>query len=389
MATCQFLEPGTDATQDFTLWSSTTVTNGTITSDTAHAHAGARAIKSDITSGGTTSQARAVKAGVLADAGRAVSVWVYFSSVSPASNGMFVYAKAVSDGVTILGIGLTTGGNLRICGRGATAVDGATALAANTWYRVTLSYSVTSASVWSAKCYLNGVLEASTSNTQGNLGTTGTSDLGIGLAPSSAVDTFGTTPLMTVWLDSIYVDDRSDGSDVNGAIDVTNKRPNANGTTNGFSTQIGAGGSGYGSGHSPQVNEQPLSQTNGWSMVGAGSAVTEEYNVEGSTTGDVNLTGASIVNVAGWAYAKALAPETGSIIVDGTLSNIALTSTVTLFIQNSATPTVLPASTGTDIGIRTTTAMTTVSLYENGILVAYIPASGSFTVRLLLLKFGM
>ncbi|WP_323162301.1 hypothetical protein, partial [Pseudomonas fluorescens] len=80
------------------------------------------------------------------------------------------------------------------------------------------------------------------------------------------------------------VDDSSALTDP-GNIWVAAKRPNANGTTNGFTTQIGSGGSGYGSGHSPQVNERALSTTNGWSMVGAGAAVTEEYNIESKSTG--------------------------------------------------------------------------------------------------------
>ncbi len=69
------------------------------------------------------------------------------------------------------------------------------------------------------------------------------------------------------YFDDIYVDNGSDLSDP-GNVHVTAKRPGSNGLSNGFATQIGSGGSGFGSGHAPQVNERPLSNTNGWSSVG-------------------------------------------------------------------------------------------------------------------------
>src|SRR6185436_9856514 len=122
-----------------------------------------------------------------------------------------------------------------------------------------------------------------------------------------------------------YVDSSASLTDT-GNIWVTAKRPNANGTTNGFTTQIGSGGSGYGTGHSPQVNERVLSTTNGWSMVGAGSAVTEEYNIESAAAGDIDISSANYVDVMGWVYASSLVNETASIIVNGVSSNISLTS---------------------------------------------------------------
>lgn len=148
------------------------------------------------------------------------------------------------------------------------------------------------------------------------------------------------------------------------------------GTTNGFTTQIGAGGSGYGSGHSPQVNERALSTTNGWSMVGAGSAVTEEYNIENIATGDTNLTGATIVDWLGWASMSSLVGETVQMVVGGANFAQAITSTATLYTKMKGSTT-YPVGTGTDIGITTDTSLTTVSLYECGIIVAYIPVATS------------
>ncbi len=168
----------------------------------------------------------------------------------------------------------------------------------------------------------------------------------------------------------VYIDDVNDLT-APGDIRITAKRPNANGTLIEFTTQIGAGGSGYGSGHSPQVNERPLSTTNGWSIA-ATAVKTEEYNIEGQTVGDINLSGATLVDYTGWVHAKALIAETGKIRVNNVDTNISLTSTITMFTKIAASTT-YPAATGTDIGILTSATETTVSLYEAGIMFAYNP----------------
>ncbi len=173
-------------------------------------------------------------------------------------------------------------------------------------------------------------------------------------------------------LSDIYCDDSSSASDIATDVWVTAKRPNANGSANNFSTQIGAGGSGYGSGHSPQVNERALSTTNGWSMVGAGSAVTEEYSVEAAATGDIDISAATLIDYTGWVYASSLAGETASIIVGGTSSSIALSGSNLAFLAVKGS-TSYPGG-GTDIGIITDTSLTTVSLYECGLMFAYTPA---------------
>ena len=179
-------------------------------------------------------------------------------------------------------------------------------------------------------------------------------------------------------MDSRYSDHYIDNSNAltdPGNIWVTAKRPNANGTTNDFVTQIGIAGSGYGTGHSPQVNERALSTTNGWSIV-AVAATTEEYNIESAGTGDIDITGATIVDYVGWVYTSALISETGSIIVNNATSNISITSTNTMFTAVAGSTT-YPAGTGTDIGEITSATATTVSLYECGIMIAYIPAAST------------
>jgi len=350
-----FLESGTDATQDFVFWTATT---GTVASDSTVKNTGPRSIALD--TGSPAGNSTATKNGVLADAGRRVSLWVRFSDSTPDVNTNIVIFQNTS-GNNVYNLVLNTTGVLSNNPVGATAVAGTKVLSDNTWYRITISYTITNTTTFRFELYIDGVFESSA--TAGTLTRTGTDKFRIasnGGAGANKINRF----------DDIYIDDGSNYTDP-GAVRVTNKRPNANGTNNNFVTQIGAGGSGYGSGHSPQVNEQPLSTTNGWSVVGAGSAVTEEYTIENALTGDVNMNLVSIIDYMGWLYSSSLVSETGQIKVGGVASNIALTSTNTLFLVAAAS-TAYPAG-NTDIGEVTDTTLTTVSLYECGILFAYIP----------------
>lgn len=378
MPTVSFLEPGTDATFDTAFYSTGASGTGAVTSDTGQSHTGTRSLKCATTAANDTALA-SVAIGVVADAGAAISFWFRVSSAAPSVATLFAEVIDASLGNSILGVALNTNGKLIADGIGTTKTNGSATLLANTWTRITLAYIITSVSNWSASIYVNGVLDISLSNgVNGNLSAASTNSVQFGIDTSGDL-AFTTSSILSEWFDDIYIDNRSDKSDP-GDIRVTAKRPFANGTTNGFTTQIGAGGSGYGSGHAPQVNEQPLSQTNGWSMINlAPNAITEEYNIEGLTVGDVDLTGATIVDAMGWLFAKALASETGSLVLKGASSNISLTSTATLFTKAAGSST-YPAGTGTDIGIVTATTLTTVSLYEAGILIAYNPAAAGGAV---------
>lgn len=354
-----FLEAGAVATQDFSFWDGGI--NGTMAYDSTQT-----AMKFGPGYGET------YRSGVLAPAGRRIS-FEYRTDTTPAA--LAAFGVLLSNTLnTFFSLKLTTSRTITATPQGATAVTGTTVLALNTWNRITIAFTYTNTTTFRFQVYVNGVAEVNC--TAGTMTWTGTSVDGLDLQ----TDTNAGASVQS-WFRNIYVDDVSDYSDT-GSVLVKAARPNANGTTNGFTTQVGSTGSGYGTGHSPQVNERPLSVTNGWAMIGAGSAITEEYNVEGVTVGDADLTNATIMGVRGWAYAKALASETGSIIVDGTLSNIALTSTATMFTQNSATPTLHPTGSGVDIGIKTTTALTTVTLYECGIHIAYIPHASNFLMMM-------
>lgn len=371
MATTKFLEPGMDTTQDGSFFAGLNLGAGSTEGyDSTQAHTGTGSMKCVVTVSGNTSSP--FTPDIVSDAGACISAWFRFSTVAPATLTNFLMVLTSANGSGRMGVGLNTNGTLNFANKGSTSqANGSTTLVANTWYRISLSYTDVTISTWAAKVYINGILEINASAAvQGNGSANSTASVSFG-QNSSSLGSFATPAVSTIWIDSMYIDNRADLTDC-GAIDVTAKRPNANGTTNGFTTQIGAGGSGYGSGHSPQVNERPLSTTNGWSMVGAGSAITEEYTIESAATGDVDISTATIVDFMGWVYAKALVGETGSIIVAGSSSNISLVNANTMFIKAAGSST-YPAG-GTDIGIVTTTALTTVSLYECGIMVAYTPA---------------
>ncbi len=353
------MESGTDATQDFTFYAST---SGTLTSATDQVHTGSRSLKCSTGSPAVT--AFAETASVLANAGRRISFWWQFDA---APSGAANFLNINSAGAAMMTIQLTTANKLQFAstGVGVPTVTGTTVLSTNTWYRICLSYFVTNSTTWTFKIYLNGALEI-TANT-GTLTNATATVVRLTMASVAGAS-------KNSWFSDIYVDDGASSSSQpdTGDIRVAAKRPFSNGTANQFNTQIGSGGSGYGTGHAPQVNEQPLSVTNGWSVVAVG-VTTEEYNVEGAVVGDQGVVG-TIVDLGGWLYAKAALAETGSMVLNGASSNISLTNANTLFRAYAGTTT-YPAGTGTDIGIVTTALATTVSLYECGVLVAYTPAS--------------
>lgn len=361
MATCTYADAGTDATGDLGLYASTA---GTVASDTSVSRTGPASTKLSTGNPAVTASFRTA-AGVVTDAGSLDSFGFRIDTLPAARISI---SRLLTSGLNdVLDIQLNTNGTLRGQPIGATAVDGTTVLAVNTFYRISRSYTITNSTTFTIKIFLNGVLELTCN--AGTMSTTGTS-IWQGILQSGA----GIN--VNAWFDDIYIDNRADLTD-SGDVRVTAKRPFSNGTTNGFTTQIGSGGSGYGTGHAPQVNERPSSGVNGWSMIGAGSAVTEEYTIEGPTVGDVNVASVPIRGVFGWVRAKAALSETANIIVDGTATNISLTSSTAYFTKVSPNPTAFPGG-GTDIGLITSTTVTTVSLFECGIYLAYTPIAPNF-----------
>ena len=367
MAVAKFIEAGSAATQDFTFYTNTA---GTVASATDHPVAMTNGRSAKVSSGAGNTQGGFRKAGIMADAGRRGSFSFIIDTIPTTIANIFLVTQV--SGTNVLFIKLNTDGKLQFGGIGATAVNGTTVLAINTRYRISFGYTITNTTTYRFDVYVDGVSQGSA--TAGTLTNTTSTRIYMGFSTAPGAN-------INAWYADLYIDDGTDYADV-GEIRVTPKLAFSNGTTNGFTTQIGAGGSGYGSGHAPQVNERPLSVTNGWSMVGAGSAVTEEYDIEGASVGDVDITGVNLVDYVGWIYASALASETAQLILNNVTGNISLTSTNTMFTQFAGSTT-YPAGTGTDIGIITSTTLTTVSLFECGIMFAYKPGSNTHNLTLL------
>lgn len=353
------MEPGGDA--DFTVavgggfWSTSTV---------------GAAVATDFVHGGHIKSIKyrpanadvAITTVALRDAGSRASFYIYLAALPTATATI---ASTLATSTNQIAIKVTSAGVLQLW-RGNTAQvgsNGAT-LSTGTWYRISLAFTIATTTVNEVRLFVDGSSSVSVSNI--TLSATGATRLRIGNIENDSTLDFRSS--------DHYIDDGSQLNDT-GDIWVTAKRPNANGTTNNFNTQIGSGGSGYGTGHSPQVNERPANAANGWSVV-AVAATTEEYNVESASTGDISLTGKVIIDYLGWVKATSLTNETASIRVNNVDSSIALTSTITMFTKVAGSATYPPGS-GHDIGIITDATATTVSLYEAGILVAYRSAVSS------------
>jgi hypothetical protein len=355
-----FLEPGGDA--DFLVGTTNgfwNVNTGPVVVATDFVHGSH--IKS-LKYTASASQYYVQKNNVLSDTGTRVSAYFYFNALPNATSNI-IYFKDIAGSIVKFSLRITSGGILQLYnGNGATQIgtNGATLLTGH-WYRISLAYTITSTTVNRFELFVDGI--SSISITNATLSGVGATGILIGnISPNTVLDFRSSDH---------YIDNSSSLTDP-GNIWVTAKRPVANGTTNGFTTQIGSGGSGYGSGHSPQINERPLSTTNGWSMVGVGSAITEEYNIEAKNVGDIDISSATIIDWIGWASMKSLVGETAQIILDGSNVSQAIISTATLYtaIKGSST---YPSGSGADIGIITSTGLTTVSLYECGVIVAFTP----------------
>lgn len=363
MAT-KFLEPGGDA--DFSVnatngfWSSIG-TGVTASSDIVHANH-LRSIKystgalSAVNTTGTSA----------ADSGGRLSFFFYMNALPSATSSLM---SIISGAATVVArIRCTSTGILQIFNDTTQiGTDGAT-LATGRWYRISIAYTITSTSVNRFEMFVDGI--SSISITNATLGNTGSDHYQIGNNSSNAT--------FDVRTSDHYADNSSSLTDT-GEIWVTAKRPVANGSANNFTTQIGTGNSGYGTGHSPQVNERPLNTSNGWSVSVSGSAITEEYTIEGAAVGDMNISQATLIDYMGWISANSGTNETATIIVGGATGSISLNSTINTFWAFRGSS-VYPTG-GTDVGLTTATTTTTVSLYECGVVVAFIPKLFNFVFK--------
>lgn len=280
-----FNEPGSDATGDLTFY---TVTVGTVASSTEQARSGSRSIKCDSTASGT---AYVRKDSVLADAGRRISVGFYFSNFQTNPVGIIVPRTSADAGVFSLRV--TSAGVLQLWNNSAQiGIDGST-LSTGQWYRITLTYTITSTTVNEFRVYLNDNTSADISVSNATLSATGTSALRLGWSVGTLNSGF------ILYLDDVHIDDSSSLAAFSGDIHVTAKKP-ASENTNNFDTAIG---NARGSTDYDNVNEVPYSETNGWQHAAA-TDVQENYGLESASAGDEDLTGATLISRMAWLIGK-------------------------------------------------------------------------------------
>ena len=282
MANLVFIEAGSDATGGTHFYTST---GGTApTSSTTVSKTGPRSIRC---TGNGPSFVK--KLSVCADAGRRIQKHIRFTSL-PANSYVPIMEVTDNKGSEVYSVRLGSNGKLQLFANGVVIGTGTTVLTINTWYRITLSYTITSTAVNSAKVWQEGTLEITASNK--TLGVTGSADLSLGWISDP-----GLTITDYLYFDNVYVDDGSAVDDP-GAIFVTAKKPAANNVNN-FNTAVGANPANRWT----NVNEVPLSIVNGWAETTT-SVITENYTLEAAAVGDVDVSAATIIGRSAWVYAK-------------------------------------------------------------------------------------
>lgn len=362
----KWMESGTSATYGMEHWSSTSVTSTGVIGSSPQSVGGSPrsiAIKNGVTA---NSQSLCIANAIMADAGRRCTFYVRFNQ-NPASGGPVTLCWVPGTGATCFFVGISAAFKLVIMDKNlAVQATGATTLVSLTDYRVSFTYTITSAAVNSITVYLNGSSDVTATNITS---VTGSSNFDVGFLGSA-----NAAASSIIYCSHIFVDDGTSG-DV-GDIRVTAKRPYSNGTLNEWTTQLGTAGSIQGTGHAVQVNQRPLTVGDGWTISNTTIKV-EEYNIESRSQGDRDLTNDTIVDYSGWVYAKfASAANTpvSHIIVNGVSTVVVLTTSNAMYTKIAASST-YPAGTGTDIGIdgAYTTTPHLWTLMECGILFAYTP----------------
>ena len=368
MAT-KFLEPGGDATFNIAITTAggfwgTISGSPTVATDFVHGNH-LKSIQYAVNALNYTG----TPSSTVSDTGSRVSFYIYLNAL-PSANATVLILRSAANAIKIK---ITSAGVVKLFETvNEIGTDGPT-LSTGVWYRISLAYTITSTTVNRFEVFVDGVSAISVTNA--TITNTGTSLIRFGNLDGNLTLDFRSS--------DYYVDDSSTLTDP-GNIWVTAKRPNANGTAVEFTTQIGAGGSGYGTGHSPQVNERALSVTNGWS-ISTTTKKTEQYSIESASTGDINLTGATIIDYMGWIYAAvdSIADSpVHNIIVGGTATAKTMATVNTMFTQVKGSSTYPAGSTDIGMDAQYTTTPHLTSLFECGIIVAYIPgasaSSGNF-----------
>lgn len=356
MANLIFLDPGSSATFDQKLWTGGSF--GTVTSDNGVTHGQPRSIKV-YTDG---SDRGVIANGVLADAGRRISFFYYVDAYE-LSTGIILQVRQAG-GNTVFQLNLTATGVLQLSnGVSQIGSDGAT-VALGTWTRISVSYTVTSTTVYSVRLFVNGNPSASGDNTPPTLSNTTSAQLQMGWFGLSGGNN------KSAYFSDVYIDDGATLDDPGGGVAdacrVTAK-PSAAVNENTFDTTGGSGA----------VNERPLDEGNYKQHAADASQVSQSYAIQTAAGGDVDISSATQIGYMGWIWAKGAAGGSGTpkITVNGADTAITLTSSPALY-SACVTSATYPADAAT-IGMVSTGTADDTFLYECGIVVAYTPSGAT------------
>ncbi len=344
-----FIESGGDATLGLQHY---VASAGLVTVDQSVAYTGPASIKCDTAAGNAEAYFTNNQA---ADAGRRISFRFRFSALPAATANICTLSTSGINPVA--SVRLRADGKLQL-GADTLAV-GSTALAVNTWYRISFAYTITSGTVNQFRIFLNGSLEVTKTNA--NLQFTGAFYHTLGWV-------FNLPGVNTVaWYHDVYMDNLTTLTDPgNGA--VTAKRPAAH-STNQFGTAIGANPANRWT----NVNERPISQTNGWQSTGSASQF-ETYMAEAAAVGDANLTGATLLGHTPWAWGACAAgtpPSVNVVAPNGTGYGVTVSTTPQMLAPGAISDSAYPTG---GFGLNRLSGSVQAILYECGLLIAYIPA---------------
>lgn len=354
--TIKFMEPGGDA--NFTVTGAITDfwgVSGTVSVATDIVRAGhQKSLQYAV-----NSVSEVFFSGLLSDTGSRINFGIYINAL-PSATATVLAVTDVSSNIVVR-LRITSAGVLQLWGASGQIGSSGSTIAVGKWYRFTLAYTVGSTTVNRFEFFKDGVSDISVTNA--TIDNTASDTVIIGNASGNLT--------LDIRTSDHYIDDSASLTDT-GDIWVTNKRPFSNGSLNNFNVQIGSGASGYGSGHAQQINERPYSATNGWSVVGAGSPITEQYIIEAANVGDMDVSRSRIVGYQGWVVISSVITQTVTMVVGVAQGTVSAVASPGLFFGTFQTS-VYPARTIGDIGLITGTTITTVSLYECGMMIAFIP----------------
>jgi len=359
-----FMDPGGDATEDTNLYSSS------LNSPTADCNDGSVPAETGpcsykFSTGGTGVQTDFGVDGILSDSGTRISMYIRFSAFpSSGKDGLIAAFGSGGSGFKTDLANINSSGNL--CVTGSASPCGTTTLSTNTWYHLSVSYTCTTSATNQIKLYLNGSLEVNASNT--TWGGCSTSFFEFGSLDSTASGN-GTNNNINLYVDDIYVDQGTDLSDP-GDIHVTAKLPIANGINNDYTVHGSAAGTTCTSGtHCAYINERPSSTSNNLTT-SSGSIDQENFNVQGASQGDEDISSAGIIANETWIYAKdSTNGATGNIMNNGQETAVTFTTTDAMYTSIATNANFFANSAGT--GVTDTNGSGTLTLEEAGMMIAY------------------